>query len=140
MAITYSTLETSYKLKDKRKINKVIDAIIADHGKTRGDIAVVLCSDEVILSTNRQYLEHDYYTDIITFDYCVGGEVSGDLMISVDTVANNAKGLNISPLDEMRRIIFHGVLHLVGYKDKEPEHKTIMTQMEDKYLSYFASL
>ena len=140
MAISYNNLDVSYNWKNKRIINKVIDAIIKDHNKKRGDIAIVLCSDDTILSTNKQYLDHDYFTDIITFDYCEGDLVSGDLMISLDTVNNNAAELKISNLDEIHRIVIHGVLHLVGYKDKEAAEKSLMSAKEDEYLQLLNTL
>ncbi len=140
MAISYNNLDVSHLWKNKRVITKTIDTIVQNHSLKRGDIAIVLCSDDTILSTNKQYLEHDYFTDIITFDYCENGVVSGDLMISLDTVKSNALELDIPYLNELHRIIIHGVLHLVGYKDKEPEQKKVMTQKEDEYLDVLSKL
>jgi rRNA maturation RNase YbeY len=104
-----------------------------------GEISLVMCSDEHILQVNNAYLNHDYYTDIITFDYCSDNLVSGDLFVSLDTVASNAERFSVDFLEELRRVLVHGVLHLLGYKDKSNEDSIIMRQKEDYYLSLFVS-
>ncbi|MBQ1651347.1 MAG: rRNA maturation RNase YbeY, partial [Paludibacteraceae bacterium] len=96
--------------------------------------AYIFCSDEKILEVNRQYLGHDYYTDIITFDYTVSDVISGDIFISIDTVSSNAAELGIGFDKELRRIIIHGILHLCGFKDKQPDDKAEMTRQEDAAL------
>lgn len=105
------------------------------HGKRVGEVAYIFCSDEKILEVNRQYLNHDYYTDIITFDYTEGDVISGDIFISVDTVRSNADEFGVSFEKELNRIIIHGILHLCGFKDKQPDDKAEMTRQEDSALS-----
>jgi probable rRNA maturation factor len=103
--------------------------------KTLGDVNVIFCSDEYLLEMNREHLDHDYYTDIITFDYSEGDVVSGDLFISVDRVSDNAQGLSLSFLDELNRVCIHGLLHLCGYKDKSETDEILMRSKEDEMLS-----
>jgi len=104
-------------------------------GKTCGDINLIFCSDDYLLKLNKEHLQHDYYTDIITFDYGNGDKISGDLFISVDRTNDNASQNNQDNIEELHRIIIHGTLHLIGYGDKSPEEKTLMTSKEDYYLS-----
>ena len=106
-------------------------------GHRTGDITVVFCSDTALLEINRRYLSHDYYTDIITFDYTDTEKkiISGDLMISIDTVRANAQTFGVPFENELARVIIHGVLHLLGYGDKTPEEEAHMHALEDKYLA-----
>lgn len=99
-----------------------------------GTITIVLCSDDQLLEVNRQFLQHDYYTDIITFQYADNQQVSGDLMISLDRVIENAKTFKVSTEKELHRVMIHGVLHLCGYKDKRKTDKELMTKKENTYL------
>ena len=108
--------------------------------KRVGEVAYVFCDDEKILEVNRQYLKHDYYTDIITFDYCEGDVLSGDLFISLDTVRTNAEQFGKTYDDELHRVIIHGILHLVGINDKGPGEREIMEAAEDKALALRSSL
>lgn len=110
--------------------------VVSGEGFELGDISLIFCSDDYLLEVNRQYLKHDYYTDIITFDYCVDKTVSGDLFISIDRVKDNALKESVEFKHELNRVVVHGVLHLLGYKDKQPDQKELMTKMEDKYLEY----
>ena len=98
------------------------------------EIAYIFCSDEKILEVNRQYLQHDYYTDIITFDYCEGDRLSGDLFISLDTIRTNAEQFGASYEDELHRVIIHGILHLCGINDKGPGEREVMEAAENKAL------
>lgn len=135
--ITYHTQDCSYRLTKRRKIGQWIKETAAAEGfDTIDELSVVICSDEYLLGVNRQFLNHDYYTDIITFDETDYEEliISGDIMISIDTVKANAKEYGVSTWNELMRIIIHGVLHLCGYKDKEEEEEKIMHQREDFYL------
>jgi rRNA maturation RNase YbeY len=102
--------------------------------KSLGEITMIFCSDDYLLEMNRTHLNHDYYTDIITFDYSVDDEVSGDLFISVDRVADNAQELDNSFTDELNRVCVHGLLHLCGFKDKSPEDELLMRAKEDEML------
>ncbi|MFM6935062.1 MAG: rRNA maturation RNase YbeY [Flavobacteriales bacterium] len=104
-----------------------------------GDISIVLCSDEYLLKVNQDFLNHDYYTDIITFDYCEGKFVNGDLMISLDRVKDNALSENTLFSEEFYRVVFHGVLHLCGFKDKSPKDIKEMRMKESFYLSKYVS-
>lgn len=103
--------------------------------KALGEVNVIFCSDEYLLEMNRDHLQHDYYTDIITFDYSEEDTVSGDLFISVDRVADNANELDIPFLDELNRVCVHGLLHLCGYKDKSEKDEQLMRSKEDEMLA-----
>jgi rRNA maturation RNase YbeY len=113
----------------------MLRACIAKHGRATGDINLILVSDEQLLTMNRDYLQHDYYTDILTFDYSDEKNVSGDLFISAQRVNENAQTHGVTFQDELRRVALHGVLHLVGYKDKTAAEKKTMRQTEDQWLS-----
>jgi len=102
--------------------------------KEMGDITLIFCSDEYLLKINQEYLDHDYYTDIITFDYSEDNVVSGDLFISVDRVAENAQINKVDFMNEFNRVIVHGVLHLCGYKDKSEEDEKLMRSKENEML------
>ncbi len=104
-------------------------------GKVFEEVAVVFKSDEGLLEMNNKFLNHDYYTDIITFDYCQDNSVAGDLFISVDRVMDNASKESVSFLDELNRVIVHGVLHLCGYGDKRQDEEIMMRQKENFYLN-----
>ncbi|MDP4276946.1 MAG: rRNA maturation RNase YbeY [Bacteroidota bacterium] len=112
-----------------------IRQVIARHGKTAGEINYIFCSDQRMIETNRTFLQHDYFTDIITFDYTVAPQLSGDIYISLETVASNAQLLGTSYQNELNRVIIHGVLHLCGFKDKTPEDASRMRELEEEALS-----
>ena len=118
-----------------RETTAWVKAVAATYGKRVGEVAYVFCDDEEILKVNRQYLKHDYYTDIITFDYCEGDLLSGDLFISLDTVKSNAELFGKTYEDELHRVIIHGILHLVGINDNGPGEREIMEAAEDKALA-----
>ena len=103
--------------------------------KELGDISIIFVSDSYLLEMNQKYLNHDYFTDIITFDYCEHNIISGDLFISVDRVKENADSFNVDELTEIHRVMIHGVLHLCGYKDKTEEEEKNMRLLENKYLN-----
>ena len=121
----------------KQKINSWIKETAAYYDKKAGEIAYIFCSDERILEINKQYLNHDYFTDIITFDYCEGTIISGDIFISVDTVLSNSNEYGVSFETELLRIIIHGILHLCGQDDKTPETRAEMTEKEDLALKAY---
>lgn len=131
---TYQTEDIAMPAIHKRETTAWIKAVAETYGKKVGEIAYIFCSDEKILEVNRQYLQHDYYTDIITFDYCVGNKISGDLFISLDTVRTNAEQFNASYDTELYRVIIHGILHLCGINDKGPGEREIMEAAENKAL------
>ena len=123
----------------KRFIANWLKEVILFESKRVGEISFIFCSDEYLLDVNRKYLDHDYYTDVITFDYVEGEMVSGDIFISLDRVSENARNLNLSFLEELDRIMVHGVLHLLGYKDKSKKDKILMTEREDYFLKLLNS-
>jgi rRNA maturation RNase YbeY len=133
--ITYQTEDIQMPAIKKRETTEWIKAVAASYGKRVGEIAYIFCSDEKILEVNRQYLEHDYYTDIITFDYTEGNRISGDLFISLDTVRTNAEQFDQPYERELYRVIIHGVLHLCGINDKGPGEREIMEEAENKALA-----
>lgn len=132
--ITYTTEDVKMPVFPKRKTSAWIKRVAALHGKTVGDIAYIFCSDEKILDVNRMYLQHDYYTDIITFDYSEDNMISGDLFISLDTVRTNAEKFTVAYDSELYRVIIHGVLHLCGIDDKAPGARAVMERYENEAL------
>lgn len=132
--ITYQSEDIKMPSIKKRETTEWIKAVAATYQKKVGEIAYIFCSDEKILEVNRQYLEHDYYTDIITFDYTEGNRISGDLFISLDTVRTNAEQFGQPYERELHRVIIHGILHLCGIDDKGPGEREIMEEAENKAL------
>jgi len=120
---------------DERKVTRWVKAVAAEYGFTVGNINYIFCSDERELEVNRQFLGHDYYTDVITFDYSTASTLNGDIFISLDTVKSNAEMVGVRFEDELLRILIHGVLHLTGQGDKTPETKAQMTAKEEKALA-----
>lgn len=120
---------------DERKIGRWIRAVASEYGFTVGNINYIFCSDERELAVNREFLGHDYYTDIITFDYSTAQTLNGDIFISLDTVRSNADELGISIDQELVRILIHGILHLTGQGDKTPETKAVMTEKENRAIA-----
>lgn len=118
---------------------KWIERVIKNYRKERGDVSFIFCTDQYLLRINREFLNHDYFTDIITFNYNSGNVLSGDIFISIETVQANASDFNVSFQDELRRVIIHGILHLVGFDDKTKEQKQIMRQKEDEAMNMFDS-
>ena len=120
---------------DERRVTRWIRAVAADYGFSVGNINYIFCSDERELAVNREFLGHDYYTDVITFDYSTASTLNGDIFISLDTVRSNAEMVNTTFEHELHRILIHGVLHLTGQGDKTPETKVQMTEKEEKALA-----
>lgn len=120
---------------DERKVTKWIKSVAADYGFSVGQINYIFCSDERELAVNREFLGHDYYTDVITFDYSTPSTLNGDIFISLDTVRSNAETVGVTFEQELMRIIIHGVLHLTGQGDKTPETKVQMTEKENRALA-----
>ncbi len=133
--ITYQTEDIAMPPIKKRETTEWVKQVAVTYGKKVGEIAYIFCSDEKILEVNRQYLEHDYYTDIITFDYTEGNRISGDLFISLDTVRTNAEQFEQPYERELHRVIIHGILHLCGINDKGPGEREIMEAEENKALA-----
>lgn len=132
--ITFHTEDIEMPVLDERKVGKWIRAVAADYGFAVGNINYIFCSDERELAVNREFLGHDYYTDVITFDYSTAQTLNGDIFISLDTVRSNAEMVGTSFDQELMRILIHGVLHLTGQGDKTPETKAQMTAKEEKAL------
>lgn len=132
--ITYNSENVKMPKIRKRDTSAWIKKVAATYGRKVGDIGYLFCDDEKILEVNREYLQHDYYTDIITFDYDEDDIISGDLVISLDTVRSNAELFGKSYEEELYRVIIHGILHLCGINDKGPGEREIMEAAEDKAL------
>lgn len=135
--IQFFSEDIDFTLKEKQKVRQWIGATIKAEGFRRvGELSFVLCSDAYLLEINKQYLDHDTFTDIVTFDSSEDeGVIAGDIFISVERTMENAKKFNVSERDELHRVIIHGILHLCGYYDKKKEDKTLMTEKEDYYLA-----
>ncbi|MCH5305761.1 MAG: rRNA maturation RNase YbeY [Rikenella sp.] len=135
MAITFHSEDTAFDIRGgKRAVAAWIRAAVAEEGFVPGEIGVIFCSDPYLLEVNRRYLQHDYYTDIITFDYGDGSVLSGDLLIGVDTVRSNAERYGVMFHVELLRVIIHGIMHLAGYKDKTDRDAARMRERENHYL------
>ena len=137
MAIAYYAEDIQLPAIKKKAVSGWIKAVAETYGKKTGDISYIFCSDEKILEVNRQYLQHDYYTDIITFDYTEGNKISGDLFISLDTVRTNAETFHTDYNEELHRTIIHGILHLLGYDHTEEEERKEMEALETRLLAEF---
>ena len=133
--ITYNTIDVKMPDLPHRATTAWVRAVAAAYGKRVGEVAYVFCSDEKILEVNRQYLQHDYYTDIITFDYTRGDVIGGDLFISLDTVRSNAELFAKLYDEELHRVVIHGILHLCGINDKGPGEREVMEEAENRALA-----
>ena len=129
--------ETDFQLDNETQFSDWISRVILSENKKEGDINYIFCDDEYILEINKQYLDHDYYTDIISFDYSVGNELNGDIFVSIDRVKENATDFNATFDDELKRVIIHGILHYCGYKDKSEEDEAVMRSKEDEKTKMF---
>ena len=134
MSVYFSGGDIDYSLKNESVIKKWISLVIKNHGKKLGKINYLFCSDEYVYDANVRFLNHDTYTDIITFDSAEGDSISGDIMISLDRVGENAKTFSVPFEDELHRVIIHGVLHLLGFKDKSDEDAALMRCKEEESL------
>ncbi len=123
----------------KKELKRFVKELVAHEGKQLKELSLVFTDDEYLLEVNKQYLNHDYFTDVITFDYSDFPNVSGDVMISLDRVKDNAQSMNLDFETELYRVVFHGALHLCGYKDKKKEDAAIMRSKEDFYIQMFVS-
>lgn len=130
MSIRFASQDIDFELQHDENVKKWVSQVVRQRGKRIGNISYLFCDDEHLLGVNRQFLNHDTYTDIITFDYVVGDLVSGDIMISVDRVGENAVKFGVSFEEELHRVIIHGVLHLLGQGDKSDDEATEMRRQE----------
>lgn len=135
MAVSFHSEQIDFKVSDENAVAGWLQEVCISEGKTLVEVSYILCSDDYLLEMNRKYLNHDYYTDVITFDYCEADDVSGDVFISIDRVSENAENVGVSEEDELHRVMVHGLLHLLGYHDKKVIDKEQMTAKEDFYLS-----
>jgi rRNA maturation RNase YbeY len=129
--------ETDFLLDGEIQFSDWISRVILSENKKEGDINYIFCDDDYILEINKQYLDHDYYTDIISFDYSVGNELNGDIFVSIDRVKENATDFNATFDEELKRVIIHGILHYCGYKDKSDEDEALMRSKEDEKTNMF---
>ena len=132
--IRYFNEGVKFTLKDKMANNRWLKMVAGSEIRSIGDINIIFCSDNYILDVNLRYLGHDYFTDLITFDYCEGKKLSGDMFISVDSVRENALEYGVEFDDELHRVMVHGLLHLIGYDDHTPEEELLIHEKEDYYL------
>lgn len=123
--------------RDRDRLRKWITAVAKDHGHSIGELNYVLMSDKELLTYNREFLQHDEFTDVITFDGQTGTGVSGDVLMSLDRIKDNAKTFGVSAQHELRRVMVHGLLHLLGHTDKSATERKAMSALEDKYLARY---
>ncbi len=140
MAISFVNEQIKFQLADKQRIKRWIMAVCQQNHKKVGDIGYLFCDDTYLLEVNKQYLNHDTYTDIITFDYVEEGVVNGDIMISVERVRENAKLFEVPFEQELHRVIIHGVLHLLGQKDKSTKEAAMMRKREEDALMLWSTM
>ena len=138
--IRYFQEDIRFELKQKMLNNRWLKMVAGSEMRRLGAINIVFCSDNYILDVNMKYLQHDYFTDIITFDYCEKDVLSGDLFISIDSVRENAQFYGTEFADELNRVMVHGLLHLIGYDDHSEADIAVMRQKENYYLEMRASL
>ena len=140
MPVKFFCEDFNFNLKNKRVIKKWIDETIDAEKSKTGDINYIFTSDKYLLKVNKQYLNHNYFTDIITFNYCENNFINGDIFISIETVKNNSVQFGVTFNDELYRVIIHGILHLLAYDDKNEYEKAIMRQKENYYLDRLKNL
>lgn len=132
--IRYYTEDIKFSFKERRFNNKWLSTVAGSEMKKIGDINIIFCSDNYILDVNMKYLSHDYFTDIITFDYCEKNVLSGDLFISIDSVKENSIFYKVDFAEELNRVMVHGILHLIGYDDHQDDDIKMMRSKESYYL------
>jgi probable rRNA maturation factor len=129
--------ETDFELSDEAQYANWISEVITSEGKKEGEISYIFCDDDYLLEINQQHLDHDTLTDIISFDYTVGNEISGDIFISVERVKDNASDFDVPFNEELLRVMSHGILHYCGYKDKGEDNEMLMRSKEDEKIGMF---
>jgi len=134
--ITFEYLKTE-DLTEINQNKKWLNQVISNEAKEEGDITYIFCDDDYLLEKNIRFLNHNTLTDVITFDYCEGNSVSGDIFISIERVKENSEGFKVDFLTELNRVMVHGLLHLLGYKDKTERESNLMRKKENYYLSKY---
>jgi rRNA maturation RNase YbeY len=129
--------ETEFTLENEQAFADWLSAVIVSENKNEGEINYIFCDDEYLHKINVEYLNHDTLTDIISFDYTVGNELNGDIFVSVERVEDNAKDFNVSFIEELKRVLAHGILHYCGYKDKSDSEAELMRSKEDEKIAMF---
>jgi probable rRNA maturation factor len=129
--------ELDFKLDDEQLFSDWLSKVISSENKREGEINYIFCDDSYLIEINQQYLAHDTLTDIISFDYCIGNELHGDVFISVERVIENAQDFKVTFEEELRRVMVHGILHYCGYKDKNKEDEKLMRQKEEEKMKMF---
>lgn len=129
--------ETDFTLGDEQAFSDWLSSVIESENKSEGEINYIFCDDEYLHKINVEYLDHDTLTDIISFDYSVGNELNGDIFVSIERVADNAKDFNVSFAEELKRVLSHGILHYCGYKDKTEEEAQLMRSKEEEKMKMF---
>ncbi len=137
MAIKIYYRDVKFRLGRTRDIKQWIGEVIRTEGRKPGDLAFIFVDDNEILEINREFLEHDYFTDVIAFDYCSGDIIDGEIYLSIETIRRNARTYSKCIKEEILRVMVHGTLHLTGYSDNEQEQKSIMSKAEDRYLEKY---
>ena len=137
MAVQFFFLDTKITLSNRSELKRFISKIFKEEKTELESLSYIFCSDDFILDINRKYLKHNYFTDIITFDFSEKNKTIGEVYISVDTIRDNANKFGTTIKEELHRVIFHGALHLCGFQDKTPLKKKEMTKAEDKYLGIY---
>jgi len=139
LTIYFHAEEIDFQLKEKKEVSDWICRVIEIENREIGEINIIFTSDTFLLEINNQYLDRNYFTDIITFDYGDGKIITGDLYLSIDRIRENAESFNVPVRNELFRIIIHGILHLIGYNDSNVEEKKLMTEREDQYMEIFST-
>jgi len=140
MAISFQFEHANFEFSDPKKVENWIIKTIETEKCFTGNVTYIFCSDNYLLDVNRKYLNHDYFTDVITFDYVKNSKISGDIFISIDRITENAKIFDVSRENELLRVMIHGVLHLIGYDDQTDEQEEEIHKKEDFYLNIYNSL
>ena len=136
--INFYSLDRNPALKNRKKLKLYIEGLFAKERKKLGKLSFIFCSDEHLIGINKQFLKHDFYTDVITFDLSANeSEIEGEVYLSIDRIKDNAKHVGVSFTEELHRVIFHGALHLCGYKDKKKEDVLIMRSLENKHIMLY---
>ena len=129
--------ETDFELPNKTAVSNWLSKVILSENKSEGEINYIFCNDEYLLQINQQYLDHDTLTDVISFDYSLGNELSGDVFISIERVQDNANVFKVTFSEELNRVMVHGILHYCGFEDKTEEDELFMRNKEDEKLKMF---